>query len=215
MRLMEGNYVVEEFPATAFNAAFGYCILPGACRAYPFGFYPAGCKQVYCLVPEFGITIENRVAIRTRFRKSFPQLLNYPRSGRMFRDIEVEGPASTVFDDEKAIQKPEGKGWDGEEVHGWDDLAMIAKESSPEFACLVARRQAPNITRDRTFRDVEAGFQEFAMNPGGTPGGIFLHHPLDDGSNLGVDYWPAKVFYLRSKAPNGNLLDARRQGFPV
>ena len=199
--LVEDEYVIQKISATASNPAFRDSILPGTSETDPLGFDATGYQQIRHILVELRISIQNRIAVGTRFQESFPQLLNYPRIRRMFRDIEMEDFASTVFDDEEAIQNPEGEGGHGEEVHGCDDLAMIAKESSPEFACLVARRQAPNITRDRTFRDVEAEFQEFAMNPGGTPRRIFLHHPLDDGSNLGIDYWPAKVLCLRSKAP--------------
>jgi hypothetical protein len=35
------------------------------------------------------------------FRKSFPQLLCNPGSGRMISDIEMKDPAATVFDDKE------------------------------------------------------------------------------------------------------------------
>jgi arylsulfatase A-like enzyme len=57
--------------------------------------------------------------------------------------MEREDLASTVFDDEETIQDAEGEGWHGEEVHGCDDLAVIAQESSPELAGLFPRIQAP------------------------------------------------------------------------
>ena len=46
--------------------------------------------------------------------------------------------------------------WDGEEIHGCDDLPVIAQISSPEFPCLAGRRQAPDIARDGTLGDVES-----------------------------------------------------------
>jgi hypothetical protein len=43
----------------------------------------------------------------------------------MFRDIEMEDLASTVFDNEKAVQHAKCQSRHGEEVHGCDDHAVI------------------------------------------------------------------------------------------
>jgi len=51
----------------------------------------------------------------------------------------MENLASIVFDDEETIQDSEREGRNGEEVHGRDDLAVIAQESSPELRDLPAR----------------------------------------------------------------------------
>ena len=66
-------------------------------------------------------------------------------------NVEMEDPASTMFDDEKTIQDSEREGRHGEEVHGRDDLAVIAKESRPELENVVARGQAPEIPGDGAF----------------------------------------------------------------
>ncbi len=72
-----------------------------------------------------------------------PQLLHYPGTGRVVRDIEVDYPASTVFDHKETIQDSESQGWHGEEIHGHNHIAVIAQESCPELAGLLARIQAP------------------------------------------------------------------------
>src|SRR5687768_15642232 len=74
----------------------------------------------------------------------------------VFCDVEMENLASIVFDDEETIQDSEGEGRHGEEVHGRDDLVVIAQEGSPELPCLLGRRQAPDVARNCAFRDVEA-----------------------------------------------------------
>ena len=119
----------------------------------------------------------------------------------MFRDVEMEDLASTMFDDEKTIQDSEGEGRHGEEVHGRDDLAVIAKESRPELASVVARGQAPEIAGDGAFREVEAEFQKLTVNSGSAPAGILVRHSPDESSNLGIDLWPAQALWTRSKAP--------------
>jgi hypothetical protein len=74
----------------------------------------------------------------------------------VFRDIQMEYPASTVFDNEETIQDSEGEVRHGDKIHGHDDIAVIAKESCPELAGTVPRMKAPEIARDSTFGDVES-----------------------------------------------------------
>jgi hypothetical protein len=54
------------------------------------------------------------------------------------------------------MQNSKGECRNGKEIHGCDDLAMIAQEGSPEFPCLVGKRQALDIARDGTFGAVKA-----------------------------------------------------------
>ena len=93
--------MIEKLSATAFDPAFRDSILPRACRAYAHAFHAARCQFIGHLLAKLGITIQDRVAVRTRFRKCFPQLLHYPGAGWVFRDVEIEDPASIVFDDEE------------------------------------------------------------------------------------------------------------------
>jgi len=102
--------------------------------------------------------------LRTRFHECFPQLLHDSGAARVFRDIEMDDLASTMFDDEETIQDAEGEGRHGEEVHGRDGLAVIAKESRPELAGLVGRRQATEEVGDGAFGDVKAEFKKFSVN---------------------------------------------------
>ena len=136
---------------------------------------------------------------RDRIRKCFSQLLRYPGGRLVFRDVEMKDPASTVFDNEETVQDSKGESGHREEVHG--RAPVIAQESSPEFPCLLGRRQALDIARNCPFRDLEAEFERLTMNSGSAPGGILFHHPLDENSNLGIDLWPAKALGPRLKAP--------------
>ena len=114
----------------------------------------------------------------------------------MFRDVEMENPASTVFDDEETVQDSEGESWHREEIHGRNGFAVIAQESSPEFPCLLGRRQAPEIARNAAFRDVEAKFQKLTVNSRSAPRGILVHHTPDQRSNLGIDLWLARGLWV-------------------
>ena len=114
MNIIEDDQVIEKLSTTASDPAFCDSILPRACRASACGLHAAGCQQLGYVLAKLGITIQDRIAVRTRVRKRFPQLLHYPEASRVFRDIEMEDPASTMFDDEKTIQDSEGEGRHGE-----------------------------------------------------------------------------------------------------
>jgi hypothetical protein len=143
--------VIEKLSATASDPAFRDSILPRARRAYLHAFYAVRPYHIGDLLAKLGITIQDRVAVRIGFRKGFSQLLQYPGPGWVFRDVEMENLASIVFDDEETIQDSKSEGRHGEEVHGRDDFAVIAQESSPEFPCLLGRRQAPDVARNCAF----------------------------------------------------------------
>jgi hypothetical protein len=201
MSLVQDDQVIKKLSATAPDPTFRNSILPRAGWAYACGFHATGGKQLGYLVAKLAVTIKNRMAVRTGFRKCFSQLLHYPAAGRVFGDVEVEDLASTVFDDEKTIQDSERESWHGEEVHCRNGFAVIAQESSPEFPCLLRRRQASQIARNCALRDLEAKFQKLTVNSRSAPGGILLHDPLDESSNLGIDLWPTKALWARAQAP--------------
>jgi len=119
----------------------------------------------------------------------------------VFRNVEMKDPASIVFDDEETIQDSEGERWHREEVHGRDDVPVIAKESSPELAGLVPRIQATEVAGDGALGDVEAEFEKLTVNSRSAPGRILRHHPLDESSKLGIDLWPAEALWARLQAP--------------
>jgi hypothetical protein len=201
MSLIKNDHMVEKFSATTSNPAFRDSILPGTLEACSFGFDFAGYKEIHHIFAELCVSIQYRILVGTWFRECLPQLLDNPRACRLFRNIKMEDPAATMFNNEEAIQDSEREGWHSEEVHGRDDFPMILQKSSPEFPCLAGRGQATDIARHGTFGDVEAKFQKFTVNPRSAPGGILLHHPLDESSNLDICSWPAGVSWPRSKAP--------------
>jgi len=113
----------------------------------------------------------------------------------VFRDIEMNYPASTVFDDEEAIRDSECEGRHGKKVHGHDHIAVIAQESSPELARLLTGIQVPEIAGNSAIRDVESEFQKLPVNSRRARACILLYHPPDERSNLGIDSWPPKLLW--------------------
>ena len=105
MNVIEDDQVIEKLSRTASDPAFCDSILPRACRANACGLHAACCQQLSYLLAKLGIPIQDRIAVRTRFRKRFPQLLHYPEARRVFRDVEMEYPASTI------VSKTESQHW--------------------------------------------------------------------------------------------------------
>ena len=106
MDLIEDDYVIEHFPAAASDPAFRNSILPRACGAGAHGFHATLYQHIGYIYAELGITIQDRIAVGARLRECLSQLLHYPRACRVFRNIEMEDFAPTMFNDEKAIQDP-------------------------------------------------------------------------------------------------------------
>jgi hypothetical protein len=144
MSIIEDDHVIEKALCASFRSN---PILPRACSACARGFHAAGCKQLGYLFSKLAVTIKNHVAILTRFSKGLNQLVHNPRASRVFRHIEMEDPASAMFNDEETIQDSERQGGHREEVHGRNDLALIAKESSPKPAGVQGTKQAPEIAK--------------------------------------------------------------------
>ena len=111
----------------------------------------------------------------------------------MVRDIQMEDSSTTVLDHEEAIQRAKRQCGHSEEIHGYDDVAVIAKESNPALAGVVGRGQAPEIAGDRALGDVESEFQELAVDSRGAPGGILAEHPPDESAELCIDLRPTKA----------------------
>ena len=104
-----------------------------------FGSYATRLQQVNNVRAKLGITIKNCISIWRAIREGFSQLRHDPGSGRMFGNIEMKDLASAMIDDKEAVQDPEYKGRNGEEIHRGNDVTMIAQKSGPKCAFLVAR----------------------------------------------------------------------------
>ncbi len=195
MNVIHNDQVIEKLSATTSDPTLRHSILPWTCRAYASRFHAARCQQIRYLLAELAVTIQNHVAVSTRLRKCLPQLLHYPRAGRVFRDIDMKDPVPTMFDHKETIQDSEGEGRHREEVHGHDDIAVIAQESCPELPGLLARMQAPEIARNGAFGDLEPELQKLRVNSRSAPACILLYHPPDEGPNFSIDLGPAKILW--------------------
>ena len=118
----------------------------------------------------------------------------------MVRDIQMEDPSTTMIDHEEAIQHAKRQCGHGEEIHGHDGVAVIAKEGNPALGGAVGTREAAEVAGDRALGGVEAELEELAVDSRGAPGGILSDHPPDQSSDLGIDLGPAHIPWPRSQA---------------
>src|SRR5215475_8631004 len=103
--------------------------LAWARNARPFWLKSGGLQEANHIDVEDRIVIQNGVAIGSRLRKRFAQLLHDPIGRWMARNVEVQDPAALVLDDEETVQHSEGRGRHGEQVEGDDGLAVVAKKT--------------------------------------------------------------------------------------
>src|SRR5262249_50098432 len=112
--------MVEDLAATASNPSFCGSVLPWCLNARPFWLKSGGLQESNHIDVEDRIVIQYGVAIGSRLRKGFAQLLHHPIGRWMPRNVEVENPAALVLDDEETVQHSESRGRHGEQVEGHD-----------------------------------------------------------------------------------------------
>src|SRR5437868_11185526 len=159
MRFVERDHMVQDLPAAASDPAFGDTILPGCLRARSFGLQTRCLQKRYDVGVEFRIPIEDRVTIWAGFRKCLAQLLHDPLRGRVTSNVEMQNSASSMLDNQKAIEHLEGNHWHGEEVKCHNHLAVILEKGKPALARVTAPLYPAQVTSHASFRDHEATFK--------------------------------------------------------
>ena len=109
--------------------------------------------------------------------KGLPELLGYPFRGWVGGHIEVENAASVMGQNEKHVKNLEADRGHGEEIDGDQLLDMIREEGAPSL-----RRRfmaAQHVFADAALSDLDAEFEQFAVDAGCTPTGILPAHLAD------------------------------------
>ena len=156
--------MVEDLTAAAANPSFGGSVLPWCLNARPFWLRSGGLQEGNHIEVEDRIVIQNGVAIGSRFRKGFAQLLHDPIGRWMPRNVEVENPAALVLDDEETVQHSKRRGRHGEEVEGDDGLAVVAKKRQPFLGRITPALDPPQITRHGPLGEDESELLQLAVS---------------------------------------------------
>ena len=174
MFLIQRDDMVQDLAPATSHPSFRQPILPGRPDACSFGLQTRRLQKGDHLIVEFRISIQDHVAIRRRLGEHFAQLLYNPGCRRTSGNVEVQDPATSVLDDEEAVEEPESQRRHGEEVERSDHLPVIGEEGQPTLAWITAVLDTLQITGYGSFGNDEAQFLEFSMDPGRPPGRILF-----------------------------------------
>src|SRR5215831_12066991 len=94
----------------------------------------------------------------------------------MPRDVDVTHLSPVMPNNKEAVQQLEGDRRDREEIHGSNRFAMIANKSQPAPGQFFISGCSLHPTRDASLGYVEAEHEQFAVDAGSAPGGVFGHH---------------------------------------
>jgi hypothetical protein len=111
-------------------------------------------------------------------------LLDDPKTRRVCRAVAVQNPAAILSNDEATVEHSAVDCRGGEYVDRCDGLSMIAEKGKPTVPELGIPRRPFHPARNRTLGDIKPQQQKFAVNPWGSPRGIFSDHAKDQLSNL-------------------------------
>jgi hypothetical protein len=128
-------------------------------------------------LPEDPIAISKQIAWRRIPRESLAHLLGGPFRGGMSRYVEMDDPATVVSHDQEHVQDLETDRRHGEKVNRHQGLDVILQEGSPSLG----GRPAPanDVFADAGLADIDAEFEEFAVDARSTPEWIFAAHLAD------------------------------------
>src|SRR5215469_13229099 len=107
---------------------------------------------------------------------------NYPNiiAAELPRHVEVQDAPPVMTDHEEAVEHAERNRRDREEIHGCNDLPVVAEKGEPPFSWFVISRCAFHPTGDRSLREIKPEHEEFTMNARCSPGRVLGNHSKDE-----------------------------------
>ena len=96
----------------------------------------------------------------------------------------------SVRQDEEDVEHAECRCRNSEEIHGDDIFGMVRQKRTPGLGRRFS--VADHVLRDGGLADLKPKFEEFAVNPRGTPKGIMSGHLADEITDLGGNPAPTR-----------------------
>jgi len=128
------------------------------------------------------IAVPQQVARDLIQRKCIPRLLSRPLGGRVAGHIEVKNTATIMGQDQKDLKDVETDGGNREEIDRDQSREVVLHEGAPRL-----RRRftaAHHVFADTGLADVDAEFEQLAVNARCTPAWILPAHLADQISGL-------------------------------
>src|SRR5580658_8368999 len=203
MLLIERDYVIRHFPATASHPALSDAVLPWTPDAGANWSNAARLQELDDVAAEFGIPVQYHVPLGTGQRKRLSQLRYDPLARRVRRYVEVQNATAAVLDHKQAIEHNKRQCGNGKEVKRRDHFAMVVEECCPalRFAPVGVKLQPTQISRYGGLRNIQPQLEQFAVNTRCPPARVVSLHPTNQLADLAADLWPSRVAGPRPPSP--------------
>src|ERR1700730_17775001 len=187
--------MVETLTPIGTNDPFDIRPLPGGSRCGENLLTPHVCALPAEILPEDSVTIAQQVAREYVKRKRFPQLLSRPLCRWVGGHIEVENAPAVMSQHQKHVKHLEANGRHGQEIDGEQLREVIVQEGAPGLRRRLAA--ADHVFAHAGLRECDADLEQFPMDAGRPPSGVFAAHPADQ-----VADFPGKRGSSRLAPPN-------------
>src|SRR5215510_9056971 len=166
--------MIQTFPADRTDHALDVSALPRRARGAKNFFDIHEFDLLAELLSVDPITISQQIFRCGVEGKSFEHLLRAPFSRGMSRDVEVDNASSIMRENDKHEKNFEPYSMDGEEVDRSQLRYVIVKERSPRLRRWL--RMAGHVFGNRSLRDLNPEFEQFAVDPRRTPKRVLTAH---------------------------------------
>ena len=179
---MEHDHMIEALAPNGANHSLHIGSLPrGARRRQHFVDAHVSHLSSECIA-EDRIAVPQQITRELVKGKGFPQLLSRPLGGRMGGHIKVKNTTTVMGQYQKYVKDLEADGGYREEVDGDQLLGMILQKSAPGLRRRLAA--VHHVFADAALADVDAEFEQFAVDARRTPTRILPAHLADQISDL-------------------------------
>src|SRR6267143_2926216 len=179
---MEHNHLIEALASNGSNHSLYIGSLPRRARRRQ-NFADAHASHLVSeVIAKDSIAVPQQVARELVKGKCLPQLLSRPLGGRVGGHIEVQDAAPVKGQHQKHVKDLETDSGHREEVDGDQLLGVILQKCAPGLRRRLAA--AHHVFADAALTDVDAEFEQFAVDAGRTPTGILPADLADQISDL-------------------------------
>ena len=179
---MKRDHVIEALATNGSDHSLYIGSLPRRARCRQDFAYAHVSHLLSKVIAENSIAVAQQVARELGEGKGLTQLLSCPLRGRVGGNIEVQDATPVMGQNQENVKNLETDRGHGEEVDGDQLLRMILKECPPALRGRFVTSQ--HVFADTALSDVDAEFEEFAMDAGCTPSGVLPAHRADEISDL-------------------------------
>lgn len=190
-RFVEDDHVIEALAADRADQALHVGFLPGRPRRRKHLLHAYVLDLLRKIVAKDSVAISQEITRCRVPREPVAELLGCPLRCRVGRDIEVKDPAPIVSEHQEYVQDLEADSRHGEEIDGYQALEVMVEEGPPGLRRRLAVAQ--HVLADAGLADVDAQFEQFAVNAGSTPERILATHLADQIANLFGNCWPSDL----------------------